>query len=277
MGSTLHYCRLYFRINQLFRNASTSLVDDDDEEEELVWEDEHPVHRTDNDAKAEDHDDQCGDVDSPSSSTVEAEQSSGIIDVSTYIGKRVIQLEKENQMLRLREDELSRRLAELETVLLSNGISIAPTNQPSEVHSDDSSGPKSRTSEESIVFVDKSDAIISNHSSRSVKVTPLKVDIPASGSYRSEAMHALAVTIDTPVIEGYHTPAESRIDDIDSDALQDASKDVETVDLIKGGSGKERGCSKVERNLLRGDGSKKSSPDKYLASLDDEDDEDGWN
>ena len=269
MGSTLYCCRLYFRINQLFRNASTSLVDDDDEEEELVWEDEHPAHRTDNDAKAEGHDDQCGDIDS--SSTAEAEQSSGIIDVSTYIGKRVIQLEKENQMLRLREDELSRRLAELETVLLSNGISIAPTNQLSEVHSDDSSGPKSRTSEESIVFVDKSDAIISS------KVTPLKVDIPASGSYRAEAMHALAATIDTPVVEGYHTPAESRIDDIDVDVRQDASKDVETADLIKGDSGKEKGYSKVERNLLRGDGSKKSSPDKYLASLDDEDDEDGWN
>jgi hypothetical protein len=254
-------------------------VDDDDEEEELVWEDEHPVHvhRTDNDAKAEGHDDQYCDVDSSSSSTIDAEQSSGIIDVSTHIGKRVIQLEKENQMLRLREDELSRRLAELETVLLSNGISIAPTNQPSEVHSDDSSGPKSRTSEESIVFVDKSDAIISNLSSRSVEVTPLKVDIPASGSYRSDAMHALAVTIDTPVVEGFHTPSESRIDDIDDDALQDAPKDVETVDLIKGDSGKGRGYSKVERNLLRGDGSKKSSPDKYLASLDDEDDEDGWN
>jgi len=263
------WARLYFRINQLFRNASTSLVDDDDEEEELVWEDEHPAHRTDNDAKAEGHDDQCGDVDS--SSTVGAEQSSGIIDVSTYIGKRVIQLEKENQMLRLREDELSRRLAELETVLLSNGISIAPTNQPIEVHSDDSSGPKSRTSEESIVFVDKSDAIISS------KVTPLKVDILASGSYRAEAIHAFAATIDTPVVEGYYTPVESRIDDIDVDVRQDAPKDVETVDLIKGDNGNERGYSKVERNLLRGDGSKKSNPDKYLASLDDEDDEDGWN
>lgn len=284
MGSTLYCCRLYFRINQLFRNASTSLVDDDDEEEELVWEDENPSHRTDNDVTVEGHNDQFGGIDP--SSTAEAEQSSGIIDVSTYIGKRVIQLEKENQLLRVREEELSRRLAELETVLMSNGISILPTNQPNEVHSDDSNGSKSRTSEESIVFVDKSDAISSSSSSSLSSnvlegtvavevVTPLKVDIPVPGSYRSDAIHALTVTIDTPVVEGFHTPAESRIDDVDGDAHDAPKGDVETSDLmIKGDSGKE---TKVERNLLRSDGGKKSNTDQYLASLDDEDDEDGWN
>jgi len=247
---------------------------DDDEEEELVWEDEHPANPMD--SAVVDHN-QCSDIDP--SQTVKIEQDSGIIDVSTYIGKRVIQLEKENRLLRLREEELSRRLAELETVLLTNGISIASTNQPSEVHSDDSNGSKSRTSEESIVFVDKFDSFSSSSvlGEGAVEVTPLKVDIAmAPEIYRSDSIQALVMTIDTPLAEVFHTPAEARIDDVDAD-VQYTPTDAEAVDVIKGKNEGNIGHSKVERNLLRSDGGKKSNTDQYLASLDDEDEEDGWN
>lgn len=141
--------RLFFRINQIYRNGTANL--DEDDEEELVWEEEEFSAETPAAIEEKQNDgDGSGCTKASSSQTTQAHSTemgtsthvpttskgaqthahsvpqdvnvSEIISVNEHMKERVTTLEEENRRLLTQEEELYRRIQELEAILAAQSI-----------------------------------------------------------------------------------------------------------------------------------------------------------